>query len=256
MSTGLHSVVYGPFKSPQLGITLGINPIPGPKSDCPKDCEVCATGSPDAEPIVSRPDKPPSAGVVVTGAARRIIGLSKAGEKLAALLVAGDHEPTLHPNFLEITENLRDLRGKWFPKTPLCVAVRTPHVETRDLVHALQIYDKPLLRFSWGSARTFTAMTKGTPAEYKTLVEVGAALDRLVVDACFVAENSTDKELSAFIRKLEELHPTEVLVGTVGAGARGGQKPLTESRLEKIAATIGEKGGFPARAHSAEKQVA
>ena len=255
MSTGLHSVVFGPFKSPQLGTTLGINPIPGPKGDCPKDCEICATGTPDGEPVVSRPDKPPSPGVVVTGAARRIIELSKGGEKVAALLVAGDHEPTLHPSFLEITENLRDLRAKWFPKTPLCVAVRAPNVGTRDLLHALQIYDKPLLRFAWGSARVFTAMTKGTPAEYKTLVEVGAALDRLVIDACFVAENSSEKELLAFIRKLEELHPAEILVSTVGPGVKG-QKPLPESRLEKIAAAIGEKSGVPVRAYSSEKQLA
>jgi wyosine [tRNA(Phe)-imidazoG37] synthetase (radical SAM superfamily) len=255
MSSGLHSVVFGPFKSPKLGVSLGINPIPGPKAGCPKDCEICATGSPDGEPALSRVDKPPSAGVVVTGAARRIIEHSKAGEKLAAIVVCGDHDPTLHPNFLEITENLRDLRNKWFPKTALCVEVRTPNVSTRDLVHALQIYDKPLLRFSWGSARLFTAMTKGTAAQYKTLIEVGAALDKLVIDACFAGENATDKEVLAFARKLEELHPAEILVGTVPAGTKG-QKPLSDSRLEKIAALLAEKHSVPVRSYSFEKQLA
>ena len=29
MSTGYHSVVYGPFKTPRTGSTLGVNPLPG-----------------------------------------------------------------------------------------------------------------------------------------------------------------------------------------------------------------------------------
>lgn len=255
MSTGYHSVVFGPTKTPHLGTVLEVNPIPGPRGECPKDCEACATGTADGEPILSRPDRPPSAGVVVTGAARRIIELSKAGEKVTTILVAGDHEPTMHPSFLEITENLRDLRNKWFNKSTLAVRITQPVMETRDVIHALQIYDRPLMRFAWGSARLFSSMTKGSADDYKRLIEVGTALDKLVVDACFVSTNSTEKELTSFQRKLEEIKPAEVLVGTVPPSSKS-PKPLPDAKLEKIAATLAEKTGLSVKAYSADKQLA
>ena len=255
MSTGYHSVVFGPFKNPRSGATLGVNPLPGPSGECPKGCEICASGTADGQPLVSRLDKPPSAGTVVTGAARRIIELSKGGDKVASIIVGGDHEPTLHPHFLEITENLRDLRNKWFSKAKLCVEITAPHMDTRDLIHALQIYDRPLLNFSWGSGRLFTSMTKGTAEQYKDLIEVGAALDKLVVNATFISTNGTEKEITSFLRKLDELTPAEVIVGTVPSSSKS-PKPLADSRLEKIAATIGEKTGVPVKAYSSDKQIA
>ena len=254
MSTGYHSVVYGPFKTPRTGSTLGVNPLPGPSGDCPKGCEICASGTADGQPIVSRLDKPPSAGTVVTGAARRIIELSKGGDKVATIIVGGDNEPTLHPHFLEITENLRDLRSKWFSKAKLCVKISAPHMGTRDLIHALQIYDRPLLQFSWGSGRLFSSMTKGSSDEYKNLIEVGSALDKLVVDACFVSTNSTEKEVNSFLRKLDELSPAEVIVGTVPSSSKS-PKPLADSRLEKIAGIIAEKTGVPVKAYNSDKQL-
>jgi hypothetical protein len=192
---------------------------------------------------------------VVTGAARRIIELSKAGDKVATILVGGDHEPTMHPSFLEITENLRDLRNKWFNKSTLAVRITQPVMETRDVIHALQIYDRPMMRFAWGSARLFSSMTKGSADDYKRLIEVGTALDKLVVDACFVSANSTEKELTSLQRKLEELQPAEVLVSTVPTSSKS-PKPLADAKLEKIAATLAEKTGLPVKAYSADKQLA
>ena len=116
-----HSVVYGPLKTRRLGIALGINPVPTATGNCLPDCVFCKTGQADAVPIVARINSVPSAGVIVTAAARRIIGMSKASEKIVCIVLSGNLDPTRHHQLLTITENLRDLRNKWFPKADLAI---------------------------------------------------------------------------------------------------------------------------------------
>ena len=129
MSTApYHPVVFGPYKSRRVGQSLGINPAPSPREGCPKDCVYCGGAEDGAAPIINRVSQAPSAGVIVTSAARRIIDMSKGGEKLACITLSGNNEPTMHPHLLEITENLRDLRNKWFPKAKLCLISDIPHL--------------------------------------------------------------------------------------------------------------------------------
>jgi len=257
MSNGYHSVVYGPVKSRRLGLSLGINPVPGPREGCPSPCVFCDTGTPDGEPVLSRAGKLPSAGVVVTAAARRIIELSKAGEKVASITVAGNGDPTLHPRIQEITENLRDLRNKWFPKADLCLISRAPVFEVPGLAHALSIYDKPIFEFSWGSAKTYTALTGRSGADYKALVDFCTRLEKLIVEAVFVTggpENSTDREVTSFLRKVQELEPREIQFLTIAAARGKKPKPVAAKKLEAIAEKVGEKTGIATSVYSSEAQ--
>ena len=60
--------------------------------------------------------------VVVTSSARRLIDLSKGGEKVETIAVIGSEaDPASHPDLREITENLRILRTKWFPRAKLAL---------------------------------------------------------------------------------------------------------------------------------------
>ena len=262
MSTApYHPVVFGPFKSRRVGQSLGINPTPNQREACPKGCIYCSGAESEKGPIIDRVSQAPSAGVIVTSAARRIISMSKGGEKLACITVSGNNEPTKHPKLLEITENLRDLRNKWFPKAKLCLMADIPHLDTPDLSHAIEIYDFPVLRFEWGSAKTFTAFTGRAGTELKKLVEFYSNLERFVIQAQFVQggpENSSEKEITAWVRKIEEMGPDSVQVLTLPKGARGNSnpklakaKPVTDAKLKSIAALVTEKTKIPAIAYSA-----
>jgi len=259
MSTApYHPVVFGPYKSRRFGQSLGINLAPSPREDCPKDCVYCE-GPDSTGPIINRVSQAPSAGVIVTSAARRIIEMSKGGDKLACITLAGNNEPTMHASLLEITENLRALRNKWFPKAKLCLMSDIPYQDTPDLVHALEIYDRPVLRFEWGSAKTFTAMTGRPGTELKSLVDFCAGLDRFVVQASFVQggpENASDREVKSWIRKLKEIDPTEVQVMTIPDPGRGKKpRPVSDSRLQAIAALVREQTEIPVTAYSADGKL-
>jgi len=252
-----HSVVYGPVRTRRLGNSLGVNPVPSTRDGCPPDCVLCQSGLPEGVPILSRANQMPSAGVVVTTAARKIIELSKAGEKLDSIVLGGDGDPVRHPALLEITENLRDLRNKWFPKADLCLISDSEFPDEVN-THALSIFDKPILRFEWGTAKTYGSMTSRPATGLKRVIERLAGVDRLIVQATFVQgtpDNSKEPEVRAWIKMLEELRPREVHLLTIEGARRGAKvRPVPASKLEQIAAQVTEKIGVPATVFVQEAQ--
>jgi hypothetical protein len=247
-----HSIVFGPFKSPSLGSSLGINIAPARRS---KETEgsIYDKNAPDAgEPIISMRRKVPSPGVIVTSGARRFIELSKAGDKFESLVVTGNYEPTSHPELTEIIENLRQLRDKWMGKCSLCLVSQNIDAEAPHLKHILGMFDKPIVRFEWGTAKSFATLTKRPSSDLKAIVDAISGVEKLILQACFTdgkSGNAAATEVRNWIKKVAEIRPREVYIGTADGK---GQKALTPAKLEAIGAELIEATGVPARVFAAE----
>jgi hypothetical protein len=244
-----HSIVFGPFQSPSLGSCLGINIAPARRSKATEG-SVFDKIAPDAgEPIISMRRKMPTPGVIVTSAARRIIELSKAGEKYDGLVVTGNLEPTEHPELPEVIENLRQLRDKWMGKTSLCLVSRDLNPTAAHLRHVIGMFDKPVVRFEWGTAKAFQSETKRPSSDLKALVDLLTGLDRLILQAAFTEGGAAPAEIKNWIKKVGEIRPREVHLGSLDGKAGKG---LSAARLEKIAAELVETTGVPAHVFAAE----
>ena len=216
-------------------------------------------GSQDLALAVSRDNRMPRASVVITTAARNIIRRSKAGEKIESLVVYGSEaDPTLHPEFKEITGNLRDLRNKWYPKAKLWLVSEDSHLDDLNVRRALAIYDRFAVRLEWGTAKTFSTMTGRKSGEFTQLVANLAHTENLVIQARFVrgeVDNSTDSEVKAWLKRLGELKPREVHIQNSDLkpnGARNSKKlrAIPKTRAAEIAAAVTEKTGIPAGVYS------
>ncbi len=221
------SILTGPFKSKRYGSTLTLN-----------------LGSHEVALAVSRTNPMPRASVVVTTAAREIMRLSKNGDKVHAIVLYGsEYDPTTHPSFLEITENVRDLRNKWFPKGKLVLLTDQPDLEEYRARHAMGIYDQPTVRVEWGTAKTFTAMTGRKGPELAAMTKQLGSMEKIVVRASFQRgkhDNSTDSEIKGWLKKLEEINPAAVQVSNLFE-ADGGQKAITPTRLKQIVEKLGSE---------------
>src|SRR5687768_15341295 len=249
-----HGIVFGPFQSPQLGVSLGINIAPARRTKETEGSVYDRTAPGDAGPIISMRRTVPTPGVIVTSAARRLIELSRAGEKLESLVVTGNHEPTSHPELVEVIENLRELRDKWYSKTALALISDAVDVEAAHLRHALGMFDKPFVRFEWGTAKVFTAATGRPGTDLKRLVDALTGLERLTLSACFVEGpngNGAEAEVRNWIKKVAEIRPRSVQLGPRN-GRPKGPKLLPPERLEEIAAELLEKASVQAQVVAAE----
>ena len=235
MTALMNDVVQGPEKTARHGRTLFIHPtLPG-----------------------GRPGTYASQAVVVTAAARRLIELSKGGEKLDTVVVTGEVDPTLHPEFRAISQNLRELCDKWFSKADLVLLSDSRGLVRPEVRQSLSIYDKPVLRLEAGSQKTYAALTGHKPAEFKGIIDglSKIELERFIVQARFVrgrADNSTDAELRSWLKQLSNVGPGQVQVYTLAkADAKSGLKPITPSRLDAIANQVADKTGIPVEIVSA-----
>ena len=225
-------ILRGPLKSERLGAALGID-----------------VGYSESALSVSRENRMPRSSVVITTAARTIIRLSKGGEKIESIAAVGSElDPTMHPDFREITTNLRDLRNKWFPKAKLWLQSDDPHFENPSVRHNLAVFDRVLVRFEWGTVKAFTGMTGKKGAELATLQTNLTHLESLVVSARFGkfenGENSSEAEVKAWIKRMGEIRPREIHILAADAKlANKKTKLATKSRMGEIAAEVTEKTG-------------
>ena len=255
-----HGIVFGPFKSKVFGTCLGVNVAPGVRQDCESDCIYCRYGCEDTVPVITKINKLPSAGVIITSAARKIIELSKAGEKLGSILVTGEGEPTSHPKLREITENLKDLRAKWFPKAALVLQSETVGFSSSEALRIANLYDRTVVRFDWGTAKAFSSATGAPTSQLRVLQEQLTSLERLVVLTTFAKsdklDNSSDAEVRNWVKRIGEIQPSEVHIKTIDAARnKAKQRPVPATRLEKIAAQLTETTELPVSILAEEAQA-
>lgn len=220
-------VVRGPSKLPGLGQSL----------------EVLPTADTGREGVF------PGQAIIVTTAARRMIEMSKASEKLDAIAVTGAIDPLVHRDFREITENLKELCKKWYPKVPLCLLATASHLENSDARHACAIYDRMLVRLDAGTQKVFAQAHGSKTKSLKDAIEQLAAVEhpRLVVQACLSQgeiDNVSETEQRAWLAVLARLRPSQVQLAVPGKNSKGRKAPA-KSKLDEIGARVTEKVGAP-----------
>lgn len=195
----------------------------------------------------------PGQAIIVTTAARRMIEMSKASEKLEAIAVTGAIDPLVHRDFREITENLKELGKKWYPKVPLCLMASVLNLENSDARHACSIYDRMIVRIDAGTQKVFSVAHAGSHgAKSKSLkdaVEQLAAVEhpRLIVQTCLSqgdVDNVAEAEQRAWLTVLARLRPSQVQLAVPAKGSKGRKAP-SKSKLDEIGAKVTEKVGAP-----------
>ena len=117
--------LHGPFQSERCGKTIAVD------ITVPRDHLVVERGSNLAR-----------GSVIVTTCASHLIELSKAGEKVNTIAVVGkDGDPADHPDLKAVTENLRALRDKWFPRAKLCIFTSVTDIDSYELRATLAMYN-------------------------------------------------------------------------------------------------------------------
>jgi hypothetical protein len=225
------TIITGPRRSDRWGRALTID-----------------LGGLDASLAISRDNRLPRASVVVTLAAQEMMRISKSGEKVDNILVIGSEvDPTRHPGFREISENLRALRTKWFPRAKLSLISDDPALGDMDARISLGFYDIPVIRLEYGTVKTFTKLTGHKASELGDIVKHLSSLEKVTVQAQFVrgeVDNSTESEVRGWIKRLRDVEPQEVLITSPPARARKGQpQGITTTRLQEIADRVTEEVG-------------
>lgn len=144
MSTVIYpSPIFGPVHSRRLGVSLGINLLPEDGKVCSFDCIYCECGfNKDRRPTKTLPSRHE----VFEALESRLKDMKANGPKPDVLTFAGNGEPTMHPEFLEIIDDVRMLRDRYFPEAKISVLSNATQILKPRVFEALKKVDNNILK--------------------------------------------------------------------------------------------------------------
>jgi wyosine [tRNA(Phe)-imidazoG37] synthetase (radical SAM superfamily) len=256
MSTVLYSSpVFGPIHSRRLGVSLGINLMPAEGKICTFDCIYCECGYNRSHRTTS---PRPTRIEVATALEERLQDMTYNGPKPDVLTFAGNGEPTLHPDFAGIVDDVVRLRDEYFPQAKISVlsnATQTPRPEVR---RALMRVDNNIQKLDTVNPDYIRRLNRPHRSyDVNTIID---ALKRfhghVIIQTMFLSgtggeesiDNTGDEYVLPWIEKLKEIAPMEVMIYTIDRETPDRKlRKASPEALDRIVALI-EKAGIPATA--------
>jgi wyosine [tRNA(Phe)-imidazoG37] synthetase (radical SAM superfamily) len=253
-------IIFGPVKSRRLGVSLGINLLPTKRKICNFNCIYCECGWTRNSGKI--PDKLPTREEVYKALDRKLSDMLASGQKPDVITYAGNGEPTLHPGFSGIIEDSIDLRNKYFPEAKIAVLSNSTTITSLSVKAALLKVDMNILKLD--SAFDTTVTLHNQPASKinvnDLINELAAFNGKLIIQTLFlrgiyngkVIDNTTPEELSAWIKAIEKISPSEVMIYTISRDTppEGGELHKVPARELKEIASMVEKLGIKTQVSS------
>ena len=240
MSTVIYpSPIFGPVKSRRLGRSLGVNLLPEDGKVCSFDCIYCECGFNED----FRPKKPmPSREMVRTELEGRLAAMADAGEALDALTFSGNGEPTSHPDFDLICEDVKALRDKYYPEASVCLLTNATHLAKPRVFEAVLRLDKACLKLDTVNPDYIRLVDRpNCPYDVKTVIErMKACGGRCVVQTMFMkgewqgqsVDNTTDEYVLPWVEAVAAIRPSGVDIYTVARETP--DKALVKATMEEL----------------------
>jgi wyosine [tRNA(Phe)-imidazoG37] synthetase (radical SAM superfamily) len=249
-------IIFGPVKSRRLGVSLGINLLPRGKKVCNFNCIYCECGwSPSVD---KEGGFLPLREEVSENLASRLQEMKIKGEKPDVITFAGNGEPTLHPDFISIIDDSIEIRNRYFPAAKIAVLSNATTTFNRGIREALLKVEMNILKLD--SAYDQTICNHNQPRvkiSAEELIENLMKFDgKLIIQTLFLRglsngkliDNTTPEEINAWLKALEKIRPSEVMIYTISRDTPEGGllRKVPDGELRHIASRV-EKLGITAR---------
>ena len=222
MSLTFPSPIFGPVHSRRLGISLGINLLPGDGKLCSFDCIYCECGlNFDHRPH----SKIPTREAVAQALEHQLQKMQQEQTAPDVLTFAGNGEPTLHPQFAEIIGDTIRLRDRYFPQAKISVLTNATQIHRPSVFEALRRVDNNICKLDTVNP-TYINRLDRPQGDYdleriiERLTAFGAdcIIQTMFLQGTFEGadiSNVTDQYVHPWLQTIERIHPREVMIYTL-----------------------------------------
>jgi len=216
-------IIFGPVKSRRLGVSLGINLLPTNIKVCSFDCIYCECGRTPKkydEKIVL-----PKREEVREKLEETLKNMVSENDIPDVITFAGNGEPTLHPEFARIIDDTIHLRNRLTPKARIAVLSNATMLHKKPVFNALLKIKDNIQKLD--SAFEETVRLLDCPSESfnlkKVIDQLKSFKGKVIIQTMFVRgsfngkiiDNSTEKEISAWIDLLKTINPVQVMIYSI-----------------------------------------
>lgn len=215
-----NSTIFGPIHSRRLGVSLGINLSPNDGKVCSFDCLYCEAGyNSQGKGTTGFPPRDK----VKEQLKKKLEEMKAKGENLDVITFSGNGEPTLHPEFPEILEDVLALRDEFYPKARVSVLTNSTKIFTLEVAEALKKADNNILKLDSGVNETMRLIDCPSSPSF-TVDKVVDALKQFkgtgIIQTMILRgehegkkiDNTTPEELDALIKAYKEIGPREIMI--------------------------------------------
>ena len=242
------TVVYGPIPSRRLGSSLGINPLPVSHKVCSSNCVYCQYGWTVSarwnEPLKHTPEL--------------LLEIEEAFREHAALrtpvdciTLAGNGEPTLHPELVELVLGIKGLRDRYFPGAAVGILSDATQLTRPRVRQALELLDARYMKFDAADEATWRRINDPFGhVNFHEMLEGLKTLHDIILQSMFIqgsVSNIDEPHLHAWLAAVGDIRPRSVQVYTVDRGtADPGIAKVPRDRLQAIATRLTAATGIAA----------
>lgn len=246
-----HSTIFGPIHSRRLGVSLGINLSPSDGKLCSFDCIYCEAGYNAQGPGTT--GFPPRE-AVKSQLREKLSDMKSKNEPLDVITFSGNGEPTLHPDFTEIIDDVIALRDEFFPAAKVSVLSNSTMIFRPKVAEALKKVDNNILKLDSAIEETmrlidspgdkgFTVkkVTEGLK-EFRGNAIIQTMMLRGEHDGKRV-DNTTGTETDALLKAYLEIGPREVMLYSLDRSTPEEKlQKVPKEELEQIASKFRKEG--------------
>ena len=219
MSTIIYpSPIFGPVHSRRLGISLGINLLPADGKVCSFNCVYCECGFNE----VHRPTLPmPKREEVSKKLEEKLQEMAAGGQLPDVLTFAGNGEPTCHPQFPEIIDDVIVLRNRYCPKAKVSVLSNSTQIHHQRVHDALMKVDNNILKLDTVDPDYINKVDQpvGHYDVNRIIEQMKAFRGHIIIQTIFLhgpgMSNTDDSYVTPWLEAVKSIAPQEVMVYTI-----------------------------------------
>ena len=179
--------------------------------------------------------------------------MKKNKKALDVITFAGNGEPTMHPEFPGIIDDTHEIRKRYFQDAKIAVLSNASLIYKPNIAAALNKVDKNILKLD--SAFDETIQLLNNPRTKLTVEKLTKRLKifngNFILQTMFVQgtyndhkiDNTTDKEINAWLELVNELKPKEVMIYTIERDTpTAGLEKVSPEKLQEISNKVIQLG--------------
>ena len=230
-----HETIFGPIHSRRLGVSLGINLTPDDGKICSFDCLYCEAGF--------NAQGPGTTGFTPRGEVARMLQqkleeMVSRGERLDVITFSGNGEPTLHPHFVGVVDDVMALRDRYFPDAKVSVLTNSTRLADPSVVEALKKVDNNILKLDSAIDSTVRVLDRPNAPGFtadKVIGQLSQFAGTGIIQTMMLRgewegrhiDNTTPAEVDALIEAYKAIAPREIMIYSI-------DRPTPARTLEKI----------------------
>ncbi len=232
-------------------MSLGVNLMPSDGKICSFDCLYCEAGyNAQGAGKAGLPTREQVAADLET----KLSTMRRNDDPLDVITFSGNGEPTLHPKFPAVVDDVIRIRDRYYPEAKISVLSNSTRIFDPAVADALRRVDNNILKLDSAIEETMRLIDRPNSPEF-TVRRVVESLRQFKGQAIIqtmmlrgehdgvAIDNTTPEEIDALIRAYRDIRPREVMLYSIDRSTPEEHlQKVPREELEVIAARISDAG--------------